>query len=86
PSLASSLGLRLYYLIFSCMCGAIEHQRALVLYFSDVLVYPRIMTNIRFQLAPKPTRAEKAALGKTGFVPVATRWGKRTLECLDGTM
>ncbi|MHC5674623.1 hypothetical protein [Nostoc sp.] len=44
------------------------------------------MTNIRFQLAPKPTRAEKAALGKTGFVPVATRWGKRTLECLDGTM
>jgi len=32
------------------------------------------MTKIRFKLAPKPTKAEKAALGKTGFVPVATRW------------
>jgi transposase len=32
------------------------------------------MTKIRFQLAPKPTRAEKAALGKTGFVPIATPW------------
>lgn len=37
-------------------------------------LYPRIMTKLRFQLAPKPTKAEKAALGKTGFVPVATRW------------
>lgn len=37
-------------------------------------VYPQIMTKIRFQLAPKPTKAEKTALGKTGFVPVATRW------------
>ncbi|XQQ07941.1 MAG: IS5/IS1182 family transposase [Leptolyngbya sp. IPPAS B-1204] len=26
------------------------------------------------ELAPKPTKAEKAAQGKTGFVPVATRW------------
>ena len=38
------------------------------------LFYPQIMTKIRFQLAPKPTKAEKAAQGKTGFVPVATRW------------
>ncbi|MDZ8183698.1 MAG: transposase [Nostoc sp. ChiSLP02] len=37
-------------------------------------LYPQIMTKIRFQLAPKPTKAEIAALGKTGFVPVATRW------------
>ena len=37
-------------------------------------VYPQIMTKIRFELAPKPTKAEKAAHGKTGFVPVATRW------------
>ncbi|MEH2147384.1 transposase [Nostoc sp.] len=37
-------------------------------------LYPQIMTKIRFQLAPKPTKAEKAAVGKTGFVPVATRW------------
>lgn len=36
--------------------------------------YPQILTKIRFQLAPKPTKAEKAATGKTGFVPVATRW------------
>lgn len=38
------------------------------------LSYPQIMTKIRFQLALKPTKAEKAAQGKTGFVPVATRW------------
>jgi transposase len=37
-------------------------------------LYPQIMTKIRFQLAPKPTKAEKTAQGKTGFVPVATRW------------
>ncbi len=49
-------------------------------------IYPQIMTKIRFELAAKPTKAEKAALGKTGFVPVATRVGDRTLECLDGTL
>ena len=37
-------------------------------------LYPQIMTKIRFELAPKPTKAEKAAQGKTGFVAVATRW------------
>jgi len=36
--------------------------------------YPQLMTKIRFQLAPKPTKAEKAAQGKAGFVPQATRW------------
>jgi hypothetical protein len=49
-------------------------------------LYPQIMTKIRFELAPKPSLAEKVAVGKTGFVPVATRWGKRALKCLDGTM
>jgi transposase len=37
-------------------------------------LYPQILTKIRFQLAPKPTKAQKAAQGKTGFVVVATRW------------
>ena len=37
-------------------------------------LYPPMMTKIRFQLAPKPTKAEKTAQGKTRFVPVATRW------------
>ena len=37
-------------------------------------VYPQIMRKIRFELSPKPSKAEKAAQGKTGFVPVATRW------------
>lgn len=36
--------------------------------------YPQVMTKLKFQLAPKPTKAEKAAQGKSGFVPVATRW------------
>jgi transposase len=37
-------------------------------------VYPLIMTKIQFELAPKPTKSEKQAQGKTGFVVVATRW------------
>ena len=60
------------------------HVRSLILldhgYHLDIIlkalqaIYPQIMTKIRFQLAPKPTKAEKAAQGKTGLVPVATRW------------
>jgi transposase len=37
-------------------------------------VYPQIMTKIRFQLCKKPSKEEKAAQGKSGFVPVAARW------------
>lgn len=37
-------------------------------------VYPQIMQKIRFELSSKPSRAEKAVQGKTGFVPVAKRW------------
>jgi hypothetical protein len=32
------------------------------------------MTKIRFQLCKKPSKEEKAAQGKSGFVPVAARW------------
>jgi transposase len=32
------------------------------------------MTKIRFELSPKPTKAEKEAQGKSGFVPVPMRW------------
>ena len=34
----------------------------------------QIMTKVRFERSPKPSKAEKEALGKSGFVPVATRW------------
>lgn len=37
-------------------------------------VYPSIMTKIRIELSLKPSKAEKAAPGKTEFVPVATQW------------
>ena len=37
-------------------------------------VYPQIMRKIKLELSPKPSKAEKAAQGKTGFVPVAARW------------
>jgi hypothetical protein len=37
-------------------------------------IYPEIMTKIKLELSPKPSKAEKAAQGKSGFVPVATRW------------
>lgn len=32
------------------------------------------MSKIQFELSPKPSKAEKAAAGKTGFVPVKARW------------
>ncbi len=35
---------------------------------------PQIMTKLQFELAPKPTPAQKQAQGKTGFVVVAMRW------------
>jgi Transposase DDE domain len=37
-------------------------------------VYPGMMTKIQFELSPKPTKAEKEAQGKSGFVPVPMRW------------
>ncbi len=36
--------------------------------------YPGIMRKIRFQLSPKPSRLQKQAEGKSGFVPVKARW------------
>jgi transposase len=32
------------------------------------------MTKIQFELSAKPSKAEKAAQGQSGFVPVAARW------------
>lgn len=37
-------------------------------------VYPDIMTKIQFEVSPKPSKAQKAAQGKSGLVPVAVRW------------
>jgi transposase len=37
-------------------------------------VYPQIMTKIRFELSAKPSKQDKKAQGKSGFVPVAQRW------------
>ena len=37
-------------------------------------IYPQIMTKIRFELSPKPSKAERQAQGQSGFVPVAARW------------
>ena len=37
-------------------------------------VYPQVRRKLKFELAPKPSKADKAAQGKTGFVPVAARW------------
>lgn len=37
-------------------------------------VYPEIMTKIEFEVSAKPSKAEKAAQGQSGFVPVAVRW------------
>ena len=37
-------------------------------------IYPQIMTKIKFKLAPKPSKAEKEASGKSGFVVIPVRW------------
>ena len=37
-------------------------------------IYPEVMRKIRFEVVPKPSKAEKEAAGKSGFVPVAVRW------------
>ncbi len=37
-------------------------------------IYPGIMRKIRFELSPKPSKAQKKAEGKSGFVPVRARW------------
>ncbi len=37
-------------------------------------VYPQIMTKLRFELSTKPSKQEKVAQGKTGFVPAVVRW------------
>lgn len=37
-------------------------------------VYPAIMTKIKFEISFKPSKLQKQALGKSGFVPVKARW------------
>ncbi|MEH1858563.1 MAG: IS5/IS1182 family transposase [Nostoc sp.] len=36
-------------------------------------IYPQIITKIQFELSAKPSKAEKEATGKSGFVLVAAR-------------
>jgi len=49
-------------------------------------IYPQIMTKIKFELSKKPSKPDKKVQGKSGFVPVRARWGKRTVKCLGGKM
>ncbi len=37
-------------------------------------VYPQILTKINFELSEKPSIEQKEVQGKSGFVPVKTRW------------
>nr|WP_229499789.1 hypothetical protein [Nostoc mirabile] len=50
------------------------------------LVYSQIMTKIRFELSAKPSKHENIAQGKSGFVPVTTRWVIERSLFLDGEM
>lgn len=38
------------------------------------LVYPQLMRKIKFERSTKPSTQEKAAQGKSGFVPAVARW------------
>ena len=44
------------------------------------------MSKIQFELSPKPSKAEKAEKGLSGFVPVKTRWVVERNNALDGAM
>ncbi len=37
-------------------------------------IYPAIMTKIRLELSPKPSKSQKKTEGKSGLVPVKARW------------
>ena len=37
-------------------------------------VYPQVMRKIKFELSSKPSKQEKIAQGKSGFVPAVARW------------
>ena len=37
-------------------------------------VYPQIMRKVKFELSTKPSKQDKAAQGKSGFVPAVARW------------
>ena len=37
-------------------------------------VYPAIECKVRIERSPKPSKAQKAEQGKSGFVPVKPRW------------
>jgi transposase len=37
-------------------------------------IYPQIRAQIKFELSEKPSKQQKEAQGKSGFVPVKTRW------------
>lgn len=37
-------------------------------------VYPQIMQKIQFELSTKPSKQEKAATRKSGFIPAVARW------------
>ncbi|XZN90095.1 MAG: transposase [Microcoleus sp.] len=37
-------------------------------------IYPQILTKIKFEISKKPSKLQKEAAGKSGFVPVRARW------------
>ncbi len=37
-------------------------------------IYPEIMSKLRFEISPKPSKEKKEAKGTSGFMPVAQRW------------
>jgi hypothetical protein len=46
-------------------------------------VDPQIMRKIKFELFTKPSKQEKVAQGKSGFVPAVVRW---VIECSNAWM
>ena len=70
--------------IASCQAKPVDLPKTTILldhgYHIDFLiealeqVYPQLMTKIRFERSTKPSKQEKTAQGKAGFVPAAARW------------
>jgi len=50
------------------------------------LIYPQIMTKIRFELSPKPSKAEKQSSREIRLCSRGGSLGCRALKCLDGAL
>jgi hypothetical protein len=74
------INLSLIDLAFASVVNLVIFRNSFSLYYLQKItqelkkIYPPIMTKIRFQLSPKPSKVEKEKQEKRVFVPFLARW------------